>query len=133
MERLLVDGPSEARQGFLERLGAGAEERLHEIADTLRWKEAATVCVILASEGYPGAYPKGLPISGLDALPEGVVAFHAGTAESAEGIVTNGGRVLGITASAEDMATARALAYAGVENINFEGMQFRTDIGWDNG
>jgi phosphoribosylamine--glycine ligase len=64
----------------------------------------------------------------LDAIPEGVVAFHAGTATSNSGITTNGGRVLGITATAKDMSTARTLAYAGLEKVSFEGMQYRTDI-----
>jgi phosphoribosylamine--glycine ligase len=112
----------------LEIFQACAAERFHEIADTIRWKDAATVCVILASDGYPGAYPKGLPISGLETLPEGVVAFQAGTAETDGSIVTNGGRVLGITATAEEMISARALAYKGVEKVSFKGMQYRTDI-----
>jgi phosphoribosylamine--glycine ligase len=61
------------------------------------------------------------------------VAFHAGTAKIDSSIVTNGGRVLGITAIAEDMAAARALAYKGLEKVSFDGMQYRTDIGSNNG
>lgn len=113
---------------ILEIFLACAEERLHELADHIYWKDATTVCVVLASEGYPGSYLKRLPISGLDKIPEGVVAFHAGTANVDNGVVTNGGRVLGITALAASMKEARLLAYAGVDEINFEGMQYRQDI-----
>ena len=113
---------------ILEIFKACAEGNLDQVADSISWKDAATVCVVLASQGYPGAYPKGLPISGLDVLPEGVMAFHAGTAETDNGVVTNGGRVLGITAIAENMAAARSLAYAVLEKVRFEGMQYRTDI-----
>ncbi|NUM48095.1 MAG: phosphoribosylamine--glycine ligase [Anaerolineales bacterium] len=111
--------------------------KLDQIAPTIRWKEAVSVCVVLASGGYPDSYPKGLPITGLDALPENVIAFHAGTAYPPQsprgrgeerGVVTNGGRVLGVTAVAPTMSEARALAYQGVEHIHFEGMQYRTDI-----
>jgi len=113
---------------ILEIFKACAHGQLQEVADTIQWKDAATVCVVLASKGYPGPYPKGLQISGLDAIPEDVVAFHAGTMEGDKDIVTNGGRVLGITAIAKDMISARTLAYKGVEKIHFEGMQYRTDI-----
>ncbi len=118
---------------ILEIFTACAGGRLHKAADSIRWKEAASVCVVLASQGYPNTYPQGLPIDGLDALPEGVAAFHAGTADTANGIVTSGGRVLGITATAVDIGSARTLAYSGVEHIHFEGMQYRTDIGYING
>jgi phosphoribosylamine--glycine ligase len=107
---------------------ACAEGRLQEVTESIRWSNAASVCVVLASDGYPGGYHKGFMISGLDRLPEGVVAFHAGTAQANGGIVTYGGRVLGITATATTMAAARQMAYAGVERINFEGMQYRRDI-----
>jgi phosphoribosylamine--glycine ligase len=103
---------------------------------TIQWKNAATVCVVLASDGYPGTYPKGIPIQGLSNLPKDLIAFHAGTAYSTslnddqgeEQIVTNGGRVLGVTAVADSMTNARKRAYEGVKMINFEGMQYRTDI-----
>jgi len=113
---------------ILETFLACTEGRLHEISDTIRWLDAATVCVVLASGGYPGVYPKGFAISGLGTLPAGVVAFHAGTANYDVSIVTNGGRVLGITGIAPTMKETRALAYAGVEKVNFEGMQYRRDI-----
>jgi phosphoribosylamine--glycine ligase len=95
-------------------------------------KPGASVCVIAASEGYPGKYPSGRPISGLATQPdtEAVTVFHSGTALKDEKIVTAGGRVLGITAYAADLRTALDQAYARLDQINFEGMQFRRDIGW---
>jgi phosphoribosylamine---glycine ligase len=96
----------------------------------LKWSPLASVCVILASGGYPGNYPKGKVISGLDAanaLPHTKV-FHAGTALKDGRIVTNGGRVLGVTALGADLKAAQAAAYAAVEKIQFEDMHFRRDI-----
>jgi phosphoribosylamine--glycine ligase len=89
------------------------------------------VCVNLASGGYPGTYRTGVPIDGIDAAErrEGVRVFHAGTAERDGKLVTAGGRVLGVTAVADDLATAVARAYAAVGDIHFEGMHFRRDIG----
>jgi phosphoribosylamine--glycine ligase len=95
----------------------------------VRWTEGASVCVVLASGGYPGAYATGLPIHGLDSLDDGVYAFHAGTKREAVAVLTNGGRVLGITATGPDLESARALAYANVERIHFDGMHYRRDIG----
>ncbi len=91
----------------------------------------SAVCVVLASEGYPRAYPKGRAITGLDALSDlpDVVVFHAGTRRGeGGGFVTDGGRVLGVTARGDDVARARERAYAAVERISFEGAQFRRDI-----
>src|ERR1039457_5721847 len=96
----------------------------------LKWKPAAAVCVVMASSGYPGNYAKGKPILGLaDAakLPDTKV-FHAGTASKDGQIVTNGGRVLGMTALGRDLRAAQAAAYAAVEKIHFDGAQFRRDI-----
>lgn len=93
----------------------------------IRWSDTYAVCVIAASPGYPASYPKGLPISGLDRVQDSVV-FHAGTAVKDGGIVTNGGRVLGVTATGKDIAEARAKAYADMDRIQFEGMHYRTDI-----
>ena len=96
----------------------------------LRWSPTASVCVVMASGGYPGPVAKGLPISGLDAaaqLPNTVV-FHAGTALSGGRVVTHGGRVLGVTSWAPGLQAARDAAYAAVERIQFEGAQFRRDI-----
>ena len=96
----------------------------------LKWSPLASVCVVMASGGYPGSYAKGRVIAGLDAanaLPKTKV-FHAGTALKDGQIVTNGGRVLGVTALGKDLKTAQAAAYAAVEAIHFEGAHFRRDI-----
>ncbi|MGD0251825.1 MAG: phosphoribosylamine--glycine ligase [Verrucomicrobiota bacterium] len=96
----------------------------------MKWSQMASVCVVMASGGYPGSYAKGKPIIGLaDAaqLPNTKV-FHAGTAKSGNEIVTNGGRVLGVTAWAKDLKSAQAAAYAAVGKICFDGAQFRRDI-----
>jgi phosphoribosylamine--glycine ligase len=113
---------------LVELLDASASGALakHE----LKWKPAASVCVVMASGGYPGNYPKGKGITGLDAannLP-GTKVFHAGTARAGDNIVTSGGRVLGVTALGKDLRAAQAAAYAAVECIQFEGAHFRRDI-----
>jgi len=113
---------------LVELLDASASGTLakHE----LKWKPEASVCVVMASGGYPGSYPKGKVISGLDAanaLP-GTKVFHAGTALKDGQVVTNGGRVLGVTALGKDLRAAQAAAYAAVEKIQFEGAHFRRDI-----
>ncbi|KAF1086431.1 Phosphoribosylamine--glycine ligase [Sporotomaculum syntrophicum] len=95
----------------------------------LRWHEGASVCVVLASGGYPGPYNKGEEITGLADLPENVVAFHAGTALKNGRVVTAGGRVLGITARAAGIPEAIELAYRGVSQVKFNGMHYRKDIG----
>ena len=99
--------------------------RLAEMEIT--WKEEAAVCVVLASGGYPGSYRKGIPIRGLDQVKDSIV-FHAGTARKDGGIVTNGGRVLGVTALGATLEEARKTAYADVARIDFEGKHCRTDI-----
>src|SRR5277367_4037570 len=96
----------------------------------LKWKPEASVCDVMASGGYPGNYEKGKPIRGLDdavKLPD-VKVFHAGTAKKGNEIVTNGGRVLGVTALGKDLKTAQAAAYVAVEKIHFDGAHFRRDI-----
>ena len=113
---------------LLEIMLACVNGKLEALADHIRWKDAASVCVVLASGGYPESYPRGLPITGLDTLPNNVIAFHAGTKSENGQIQTNGGRVLGLTAVAPTMSEARALAYQAVEKVNFEGMHYRTDI-----
>ena len=98
---------------------------------TLEWSPLASVCVVMASGGYPGPYARGKVVTGLEEaarLPRTKV-FHAATAVEDGRIVTSGGRVLGVTALGEDLRTARAAAYAAVERIHFEGAQFRRDIG----
>ena len=114
---------------FVELLDASVNGTLNKIE--LKWKPQASVCVVIASGGYPGNYEKGKPIRGLDdasKLP-GVKVFHAGTALKDGQVVTSGGRVLGVTALGKDLKAAQAAAYAAVEKICFEGLQFRRDIG----
>jgi phosphoribosylamine--glycine ligase len=96
----------------------------------LKWSPTASVCVVMASGGYPGKYAKGKPIHGLAgaARMPNIKVFHAGTARTGDQIVTNGGRVLGVTAWGKDLPGARATAYAAVKSIQFEGMHFRRDI-----
>ena len=107
-----------------------SEQRLSKV--NVKWSDKASLCVILASEGYPGKYRKGLPITGLEMVKglKDVIVFHAGTKFNEEGaIVTSGGRVLGVTALGNDLQEARQKAYSAVGLINFEGMQYRKDIG----
>jgi phosphoribosylamine---glycine ligase len=87
------------------------------------------VTVVLVSGGYPGSFPKGLPVTVGD-WP-GALYFHAGTADSEQGLVTAGGRVMAVTALGQDLATARELAYAQAEEVAFQGRYFRRDIGLD--
>jgi phosphoribosylamine--glycine ligase len=97
---------------------------------TVEWATDQTCAtVVLAAPGYPNDYPKGLPISGLDALPPDVMVFHAGTKRTEQGIVTNGGRVLNVTALGENLESALAKVYGAIEQIHFAGMHFRHDIG----
>ena len=100
-------------------------------ASAPEWDERAAVCVILASGGYPGSYEKGKPISGLESAGElgDVVVFHAGTKAQDGQILTNGGRVLGVTALGQNLAGARSLAYQAADGISFDGIQRRNDIG----
>jgi phosphoribosylamine--glycine ligase len=95
---------------------------------SLDWDARTAVCVVLAARGYPASASTGDPIAGLDALPVGVEAFHAGTARRGEEIVTAGGRVLGVTALGAGRAAARSAAYAAADVIRFDGKQLRRDI-----
>jgi phosphoribosylamine--glycine ligase len=112
-----------------EVLMAVAEERLADI--DLAWKDGACLSVVMSSPGYPGDYPTGLPISGIaDAeAMEDVTVFHAGTKIDGDQVVTAGGRVLNVTATAPTLLEAKERAYAAVERISFEGGHYRTDIG----
>lgn len=98
----------------------------------VEWDERAALCVVMASGGYPGSYEKGKPIEGLDkaAKLKDVMVFHAGTTMSGGRIVTNGGRVLGVTALGETIAEAQRRAYEAAELIHWEGVQYRRDIGY---
>ena len=95
----------------------------------MEWKPESCATVVLASPGYPGNYPKGIPIYGLENLPEGVIAFHAATKLEHDQTVTNGGRVLNITATGRTLEAALERAYAGVSRVKFAGMHYRKDIG----
>ena len=113
---------------FVPALMAAAEGRL--AAERLTWRSGPSVCVVLASGGYPGAYDTGKPIRGIEEAEQaGATVFHAGTREGVSGLETAGGRVLGVTAGADDLATAVENAYRAVSRIQFEGMHYRTDIG----
>jgi phosphoribosylamine--glycine ligase len=112
---------------LLDIFMASINGKLHEI--DMKWNKEAAVCVVLASGGYPGSYPKGFPIKGLDdAGTENALIFHAGTAIQDGQVVTNGGRVLGIVGRGADIAEARANAYKAADRISFQGKQNRTDI-----
>ena len=102
------------------------EERLDEIE--IKWNNDACVCVIMASGGYPENYQKGKEIS-INNLDEDILLFHAGTSIQDNKLVTNGGRVLGITACGKDIEEARQKAYKNIKNIHFEGGFYRKDIG----
>jgi phosphoribosylamine--glycine ligase len=146
---LMIDGPHvkvvefNARfgdpetQSYLRLLETDLLELLNACVDqdlsthTVTWSAKSSVCVVLASGGYPGTYETGLPITGLEQaerLPD-VVVFHAGTSLADGHLVTSGGRVLNVTATGHDLAEARDKAYAAVKLIHFDGMQYRTDIG----
>jgi phosphoribosylamine--glycine ligase len=117
------------KSDLLPVLEACIEGRLDPAA--VEWHDDAAVCVVLASGGYPGAYPTGLPISGLDAAgrEEGVVVFHAGTVLRDGRVVTAGGRVLGVTARGATIRQAIDRSYRAAAKISFEGMHYRRDIG----
>ena len=114
---------------FSQIVEAVAQERLSELS--IQWSEQASACVVMASGGYPGSYPKGIEIHGLDAngQAEGVTVYHAGTKLEDGKFLTNGGRVLGVTALGDTLEAALNKAYAAVENITFEGAMYRKDIG----
>ena len=96
----------------------------------IRWRDQAACCLVLASGGYPGSYQTGYPISGLEEAGKSAVVFHAGTrADGQGGVVTSGGRVLGVTALGGDLNAAIDGAYAAAKHISFTDMHYRTDIG----
>jgi phosphoribosylamine--glycine ligase len=131
-------------QAILPRLDQDLLPLLESVANgrglpaSLRWRDDASVCVVLASAGYPGKYATGRPISGLNREGDldldggtagGINVFHAGTALEGGRLVTAGGRVLGVQALGRDVREAVANAYAGVARIHFDGAHFRKDIG----
>jgi phosphoribosylamine--glycine ligase len=114
---------------FSELCAALCEGRLKNYQAV--WGGEAAVCVVIASGGYPGPYSKGKVITGLGMAEEGrnIAVFHAGTRQQGDTLVTDGGRVLGVTATGPDLASAMMLAYEAVQKIHFEGMHYRRDIG----
>ncbi len=112
---------------LLDIIEAVVEHRLDQIQ--VSWHKQAAVCVVLTSEGYPGSYSTGLPITGLPDRPtESVVVFHAGTTQSDHEVLTNGGRVLGVTALAATIRHAQQHAYTALAPIQFKGRYYRSDI-----
>jgi phosphoribosylamine--glycine ligase len=116
---------------LLDLLEAVADERLQEFEDKIEWDERPSVCVVLCSGGYPGKYDNGKIVTGLvdaEKLPD-VKVFHAGTKlDDQNRVLTDGGRVLGVTALGNTLAEAKARAYEAVKLINFFGMHYRRDI-----
>ncbi|MEE1224662.1 MAG: phosphoribosylglycinamide synthetase C domain-containing protein, partial [Clostridia bacterium] len=114
---------------LVEIMEAVIDERLGEIE--IEWADNAAVCVVMASGGYPSSYKKGYEISGIDAVDalDDMIVFHAGTALSDGKLVTNGGRVLGVTAVGENLDAAIKRAYEGVDKISFTDEFHRSDIG----
>tara|TARA_R110002049_G_scaffold2750_8_gene22292 strand:- start:250591 stop:251880 length:1290 start_codon:yes stop_codon:yes gene_type:complete len=114
---------------LLDVIEAAVDGRLGEL-DPLQWDERPSVCVVMASEGYPGDYEKGRQITGLDAADqvEGVKVFHAGTKHDGDQVVNDGGRVLGVTAIAAGVSAAKLQAYKAVKEIRWQGAWCRKDI-----
>ena len=117
------------KNDIIEVMEACVEGTLDQVE--LEFEDNAAVCVVLASDGYPVSYEKGFVINGLEKFEqmEGYYCFHAGTKQTEQGIVTNGGRVLGVTAKGKDLKEARANAYAATEWVEFENKYMRRDIG----
>ena len=117
------------KNDIMEVMEACVDGTLDQI--DLQFEDNAAVCVVLASDGYPVSYEKGFVINGLDKFKDapGYYCFHAGTKRTEEGIVTNGGRVLGITAKGADLKEARANAYKATGWVEFANKYMRHDIG----
>jgi len=124
-------------QAIVPRMDFDLAEVLSEAAagrldpSKLRWKPGASVCVVLAAGGYPGRFEKGMKIEGLTAAEQinGVKVLHAGTRRDRQSIITNGGRVLGVTATGSSLNESVATVYAAATKIHFAGMHYRKDIG----
>ena len=122
-------------QSVLFRLESDLSEIMGSIIDNnlknidIKYSEEEAVCVMLTSGGYPESYEKGKIITGLDKLDDDIVVFHSGTKLVGGNLVTNGGRVIGITTKAKTVKNAAEKVYENIKRINFEGMHYRTDIG----
>ncbi|MBU6390876.1 MAG: phosphoribosylamine--glycine ligase, partial [Planctomycetes bacterium] len=105
-----------------------AKNNLEDVA--IEWNDGVSICVVMASKGYPDRYEKGLPITGLETLKglDNVQVFHAGTSMKDGKIVTDGGRVLGVTALGKDIQEAQKTVYDAIRKISFEGAHYRRDI-----
>jgi len=114
---------------LLSVLEACVSHELDQIV--LRWSPRSAVCVVMASGGYPGDYERGLVIEGLDQVPEGddLLVFHAGTRLDGRRLITDGGRVLGVTGLGDDLRAAVDRAYSAVQHIHWPGAFYRHDIG----
>lgn len=125
LPRLVYDRPEGA---LLEAIEAAVEGRLHRV--DLEWRPEPSVAVIAASEGYPGSFQAGHPITGLDqaARETGVTLFHSGTSAVGDNLVTSGGRVLAVAALADTVAQACDRAYSAMGRIHFDGIYYRRDI-----
>jgi phosphoribosylamine--glycine ligase len=111
---------------LLEQAARG--QLLHQPVTT---DSRSAVTTILVSGGYPGSYQKGKQITGLDQVPKQCLVFHAGTSTDSDGVVTSGGRVIAVTALADDLHSAKTVSAAGAAVIRFEGKFYRDDIGWE--
>ncbi|HWY79594.1 MAG TPA: phosphoribosylglycinamide synthetase C domain-containing protein, partial [Candidatus Sulfotelmatobacter sp.] len=124
-------------ESYMRLFKSDLYEILHACVDgtldkiKIEWTKKFACCIILASAGYPASSHKGDVIYGLDNLPEDIVIFHLGTKEIASNVVTNGGRVLGVTATGKTIneALKKAYQHIGKNGIHFDGMQYRKDIG----
>ncbi len=114
---------------LFDLLKATAEGKLKDVEVT--WKDETSICIVLASKGYPGSYEKGTVIEGLGSCKgrDDAYIFHAGTRFKRGDVVTSGGRVLGVTALGKDVQSAKDNVYNALEKVHFDGMQYRTDIG----
>jgi len=118
------------KSDLVEVMLAVAEGRLDQV--TLNWDPRPALCVVATSKGYPGKHATGVPVSGIeqaDSIPD-VKVFQAGTRADGRQILTDGGRVLGVTALGATIAEAQRRAYQAMSHIHFDGMHYRTDIGW---
>ncbi|KPU45930.1 phosphoribosylamine--glycine ligase [Oxobacter pfennigii] len=122
-------------QVVLQRLKTDLVDIMDAVIDgtlsniNIEWDESAASCIVIASGGYPGSYEKGKVITGLDNMPSDVVVFHSGTKLQDGQIKTDGGRVLGVTAKGADYSVSSKKVYEVIDNISFEGMHYRKDIG----
>ena len=110
---------------LVEIIEACVDGRLNEL--DVQWKSGAAICVVLASKGYPERPEKGQVIS-FDELPEDMICFHAGTKQNGSNVVTAGGRVFGLTAWSGNISNAIEKVYANIDQVTFDGMQYRKDI-----